>query len=52
MNINENSTKAAIIDAALELTDSQAQRINELQERQLILWSLVGVMAVLLALGA
>lgn len=52
MNINEHSTKAAIIDAACELVDSQAQQINDLQEQQLILWALVGVMAVLLALGA
>lgn len=52
MNINENSTKAAIIDAACELTDSQAERINDLEQRQLVLWALVGVMAILLALGA
>ena len=48
MNINEHSTKAAIIDAACELTDTQAQRINDLQERQAVLWALCGMLALAL----
>ena len=47
MNINERTSKAEIISAAVELTDSQAQRIDELQQRQLILLALLGVLAVL-----
>ena len=52
MNTTANSTKDDIITAACELTDSQAHRIGELQERQLILWALVGILSILLALGA
>jgi hypothetical protein len=48
MNINERASKAEIISAAVELTDSQAQRIDELTEqRQLILLVLLGVLAIL-----
>ena len=50
--ITAASTKADIIDAALELTETQAETIADLQERQLILWALVGVLSVLLLLGA
>jgi len=46
----ENSTKADIITAALEITGTQAAAINQLEQRQLILWALVGVLAVTLAL--
>ena len=52
MNISERSSKAEIIDASCEVIDSQAHQIGELQERQLVLWALVGVLAVLLAMGA
>jgi len=49
-NTTEHSTKADIITAALEITDTQAVAIDRLEQRQLILWSLVGVLAVTLAL--
>ena len=48
-NTTEASTKADIITAALEITDTQAAAIDRLEQRQLILWSLVGVLAVTLA---
>ena len=47
MNINERASKAEIISAAVELTDSQAQQIEELQQRQLILLALLGALAIL-----
>ena len=50
--ITAASTKADIIDAALELTETQAETIADLQQRQLILWALLGVLSVLLLLGA
>jgi hypothetical protein len=50
MNINERASKAEIISAAVELTDNQAQRIDELQQRQLILLALLGALAILLLL--
>jgi len=52
MNTTASSNKDQIITAACELVDSQAHQINELQERQLALWALVGVLSVLLMLGA
>jgi hypothetical protein len=52
MNVNERSTKADIIDASCELIDSQAERIADLEERQLVLWAMVGILSVLLAMGA
>jgi len=52
MNVSERSSKAEIINASCEVIDSQAHQIGELQERQLVLWALVGVLAVLLAMGA
>ena len=50
MNINERASKAEIISAAVELTDSQAQQIDELQQRQMILLALLGALAILLLL--
>ena len=50
--ITAASTKADIIDAALELTETQSETIADLRERQLVLWALVGVLSVLLLLGA
>ena len=47
MNITERSSKAAIIDAAMELTESQAEQIAQLQERQTVLLVLLGVLAIL-----
>jgi hypothetical protein len=52
MNITERNTKDEILTASCELIDNQANAIHQLQERQLVLWLLVGVMAVLLAFGA
>jgi hypothetical protein len=51
-NITAASTKAEIIDASCELVAIQAETITDLQERQLVLWALVGVLSVLLLLGA
>jgi len=52
MNITHASTKADIIDASCEVIDTQAEQINDLKERQLILWTIVGILTVLLAFGA
>ena len=52
MNITTASTKADIIDASCEVIDTQAEQINDLKERQLILWTIVGILTVLLAFGA
>jgi hypothetical protein len=52
MNITEKNTKAEIVSASCEIIDSQADIINQLRERQFVLWSLVGVMAAFLAFGA
>lgn len=46
MNITARSSKDDVITAALELTDGQAQRIRELQQRQTVLWALVALLAV------
>ena len=52
MNITHASTKADIIDASCEVIDTQAEQITNLKERQLILWTIVGILTVLLAFGA
>ena len=52
MNITTASTKADIIDASCEVIDTQAEQITNLKERQLILWTIVGILTVLLAFGA
>ena len=49
-NTTEHSTKADIITAALEITDTQAAAIDRLEQRQLILWAIVGILTVTLAL--
>ena len=51
MNITERSSKADIIDAALELTDSQAERIAQLEQRQTVLWALCGLLTLALIWG-
>ena len=51
-NITPSSTKAEIIDASCELVAIQSETIADLRERQLVLWALVGVLSVLLVLGA
>ena len=52
VSVTAASTKADIINAASELVAIQSETIADLQERQLILWALVGVLSVLLLLGA
>ena len=52
MNITHASTKADIIDASCEVIDTQAEQISDLKERQLILWTIVGILTMLLAFGA
>jgi len=37
-NINEQTSKAEIISAALELTDHQAETISQLQQQAKLLW--------------
>ena len=51
MNITARSSKAEIIDAALELTDSQAERIAQLEQRQTVLWALCALLALALLVG-
>lgn len=50
MQITERASKAEIISAACELADTQADRIEALQQQQTILLALVGVLATLLVL--
>jgi hypothetical protein len=45
--ITERSSKAEILSAAAELTDSQAHAIATLQQRQTILLALLGALAIL-----
>ena len=52
MNTTARNSKDEIITAAVELADCQSQEIGQLKERQLVLWALVGVLSVLLMLGA
>ena len=52
VSVTAASTKADIIDAASELVAIQAETITDLLDRQLVLWALVGVLSVLLLLGA
>ena len=49
-NVTAASTKAEIIDAASELVAIQAETITDLQDRQLVLLVLVGILSVLLLL--
>ena len=46
MNVTERSAKADIIDAAVELTDSQAERIADLENDRTALWGLSAVLLV------
>lgn len=48
--ITESSSKADVITAALELTDSQAEQINRLRQQQQALWAVVAVLAALVFL--
>jgi hypothetical protein len=49
-NVTASSTKAEIIDASMELIETQSETIAALQERQLVLLVLVGILSVLLLL--
>ena len=51
-NITAASTKADIIDASMEIIETQSEQITALQERQSVLLVLVGVLSVLLLLQA
>ena len=51
MNITPASTKADIITAAMEITDYQQAKINQLQQRQVILFGLVAVLTIINLLG-
>lgn len=50
MVITESSSKADVITAALELTDSQAEQISRLRQQQQALWAVVAVLAALVFL--
>lgn len=47
MNITMRSSKEDIATAAVEIIDSQQERINDLQQRQVVLWGLVALLAIL-----
>jgi hypothetical protein len=51
MNITAANTKADIIDAAMEITDYQQAKINQLQQRQVILFGLVALLSIINLLG-
>ena len=51
MNITAANTKADIIDAAMEITDYQQAKINQLQQRQVILFGLIAVLSIINLLG-
>ena len=51
MNTTATSTKADIITAAMEITDSQQAKIDQLQQRQVILFGLVALLTVINLLG-
>ena len=46
-NVTASSTKAEIIDASIELIEIQSETIADLQDRQLVLLVLVGILSVL-----
>ena len=51
MNITAANTKADIITAAMEITDYQQAKINQLQQRQVILFGLIAVLTIINLLG-
>lgn len=44
MIITEKSTKADIIDSAVELVDSQSERITELEQQRFVMAGLMGLL--------
>ena len=51
MNTTQASTKADIITAAMEITDSQQAKIDQLQQRQVILIGLIALLSIINLLG-
>jgi hypothetical protein len=51
MNTTQASTKADIITAAMEITDNMQAKIDQLQQRQVILFGLVALLTVINLLG-
>lgn len=47
MFITERSNKSEIISAAVELADSQQSRIQQLEERQLILAGIIFILSLI-----
>lgn len=48
MNVTMRSSKEEIATAAVELIDTQAEQLAAMQQQQVILWALVGLLATLL----
>jgi hypothetical protein len=51
MNTTQASTKAEIITAAMEITDNMQAKIDQLQQRQVILFGLIAVLSIINLLG-
>jgi len=51
MNTTQASTKADIITAAMEITDNQQAKIDQLQQQQVILIGLIAVLSIINLLG-
>ena len=51
MNTTQTSTKADIITAAMEITDNQQAKIDQLQQQQVILIGLIAVLTIANLLG-
>lgn len=47
MNTTMRSSKEEIATAAVEIIDTQAEEITQLRQRQVILWALVALLAIL-----
>jgi hypothetical protein len=52
MNVTMRSSKEELATAAVEMIDTQQERIDVLQQQQMALWALVAVLASLLLVGA
>lgn len=48
MNVTMRSSKEEIATAAVELIDTQAEQLAAMQQQQVILWALVGLLSALL----
>lgn len=51
MNTTQTSTKADIITAAMEITDYQQAKIDQLQQQQVILFGLIALLSIINLLG-